>query len=124
LIGLLLHSLLFQYGGLTVLGVNTVIMAAPALVSFLIFAPFARTTGAIPPLMAFLCGALAVGAGALLLGLFLALNGEPFHEVALVAVAAHIPVMIIEGLITMSVIAFLLKIKPELLKPDRSVTWS
>jgi cobalt/nickel transport system permease protein len=124
LVGLLLHSLLFQFGGLTVLGVNTVIMAVPAVLSFLVFAPFARRTGVLTPVVAFLCGAMAVGAGALLLGLFLALNGEPFFAAALVAVTAHIPVMVIEGLITMSVITFLQKIKPELLNPGRSVTWS
>jgi cobalt/nickel transport system permease protein len=124
LVGLLLHSLLFQFGGLTVLGVNTVIMAGPAVLSFLVFAPFARRTGVLTPVVAFLCGAMAVGAGALLLGLFLALNGEPFFAAALVAVTAHLPVMAIEGLITMSVITFLQKIKPELLNPGRSVTWS
>jgi cobalt/nickel transport system permease protein len=124
LVGLLLHSLLFQYGGLTVLGVNTVIMAAPAVLSFHLFAPFAARSGAMRPLAAFLCGALAVAAGAILLGLFLALNGEPFREAALFAVAAHIPVMLVEGLITMSAVAFLLKIKPELLQPGRSMTWS
>lgn len=116
LIALLLQAVMFQFGGLTALGVNTVIMAAPALICSLIFTPWLRRADPFPAFAAFSCGALAVLLGALLLGLTLALNGEPFYEAAQVAVVAHIPIMILEGLVTMFVIGFLLKVKPELLK--------
>ncbi len=47
LIALFLQSLLFQFGGLTVLGVNTVIMALPAVVCFYLFRPFLRRQGTV-----------------------------------------------------------------------------
>ncbi len=116
LVALLLHAVMFQYGGLTVLGVNTVIMAGPALVCWLLFRAWIRRGKALPALASFFCGALGVFLGALLLGAFLALNGEPFHTAAQVAVLAHVPVMVLEGLVTMVVVGFLLKVKPELLQ--------
>ncbi len=42
LIALFLQALLFQFGGLTVLGVNTVTMALPAVICFYVFRPFLR----------------------------------------------------------------------------------
>ena len=45
LVALFLQALLFQFGGLTVLGVNTVIMALPAVVCFYLFRPFLRRPG-------------------------------------------------------------------------------
>lgn len=116
LVALLLHAVMFQFGGLTVLGVNTVIMAGPALICWLLLRTWLRRGKALPALASFVCGALGVFLGALLLGGFLALNGEPFYTAAQVAVLAHVPVMVLEGLVTMVVIGFLLKVKPELLK--------
>ncbi len=39
LVGLLLQAILFQYGGLTSLGVNTVTMALPAVICFFLLGP-------------------------------------------------------------------------------------
>ena len=53
--------------------------------------------------------------GALLVAASLLFTEESFFEVAGLAVAAHLPVMIIEGVITAFCVAFLKKVKPELL---------
>ncbi|MBW2633120.1 MAG: cobalt transporter CbiM, partial [Deltaproteobacteria bacterium] len=39
LVALILQAFLFQYGGITVLGVNTVIMALPAVICYYVFSP-------------------------------------------------------------------------------------
>ena len=45
IIALLLQALFFQYGGITVLGVNMIIMALPAIISFYIARPWLKTNG-------------------------------------------------------------------------------
>ena len=137
LIALLMQAILFQYGGLSSLGVNTVIMALPAVISYYIFKKamgkketenqsirvcdvksrygviFSRNK--VLSIIAFFCGVFAIAMSALLLGIALALSGDEFVLVAKLAVAAHIPVMVIEGIITASCILFLKKVKPEAL---------
>ena len=51
----------------------------------------------------------------LLLGLSLIFTEENFMEVSGIIIAAHIPVMIIEGIITAICVAFLRKVRPEML---------
>jgi cobalt/nickel transport system permease protein len=52
----------------------------------------------------------------LLLAGSLICTGKSFIELAKILVAAHLPVMALEGLITVFCLAFLLKVKPELLE--------
>ena len=116
LVGLLLQAIMFQYGGLVVLGVNTVIMAAPAVACRALFRPLIRRGGTTMAVGAFACGAFSLFGGAVLVGLVLAFTGEAFTTVAWTAVSAHIPVMFVEGLITMFTVKFLARVKPEMLK--------
>jgi cobalt/nickel transport system permease protein len=116
LVGLALQALLFQFGGITVLGVNTVVMASPAVFSYL---AFRRLVGSRSQTAAwiggFLIGFVSIGLGGALIGTALALSGEQFREAAAVAVGAHVPVMVAEGVFTGFCVAFLRKVKPELL---------
>ncbi|OYT63715.1 hypothetical protein B6U67_02105 [Methanosarcinales archaeon ex4484_138] len=48
------------------------------------------------------------------------LSGEQFLEIAGALVAAHIPIIIIEAVVTGSIITFLIKVKPELIGLRRS----
>ena len=115
-IGLLLQALLFQYGGLTVLGTNTFIMAFPAVFLALTLGRMIRSDRRpVRWLVEFVCGAGAVLLSGVLVGLALILTERAFEWAAFAVVAAHIPVMIIEGLITVLVIEFLRTIKPEML---------
>jgi cobalt/nickel transport system permease protein len=116
LIGLLLQALLFQFGGLTVLGVNTVIMAAPAVACFYLFRPLLRRPGTPAAAGAFACGAMAILFSGLLVAVALITTGEVFTEAAELVLLAHIPVMIVEGVITLFVFLFLKKVKPEMLE--------
>jgi len=116
LIGLFLQALLFQFGGLTVLGVNTVTMAAPAVFCFYIYRGLLRRPG-LPALVgAFACGSTAILLSGVLVAVALITTGEGFGQVAQLVLVAHIPVMIIEGVITLFIFLFLRKVKPEMLE--------
>ncbi len=116
LVALLLQAVFFQYGGITTLGVNTVIMALPAVVCYGLFAPFIRRGGKVAAAAGFGCGALAVLLGAVFVGAALMFTEENFFEVASIVVGAHLPVMVIEGIITAFCVSFLKKVYPEILQ--------
>jgi cobalt/nickel transport system permease protein len=116
LIALLLQALLFQFGGLTVLGVNTVIMAAPAVVCFYAFRGLLRRGGRPAAVGAFACGFSAILLSGLLVAAALITTGEAFWPTAQLVVLAHIPVMLIEGLVTLFIFLFLQKVRPEMLE--------
>jgi len=116
LVGVALQALLFQFGGLTTLGINTFIMAVPATCCYYLFGRFiAAGHNGISIVAAFACGFTAILLSSLLLAVSLIFTGESFIELAKILVAAHLPVMVLEGLITAFCLAFLLKVKPELL---------
>ncbi len=115
LVALLLQAMLFQYGGLAILGVNTFNMAMPAVLCFFLFRPWLRRGGAWRSSGAFLCGFLAVLLSGMLTAGSLALSGEAFRVTAQVILAAHLPVMVIEGILTLLAVGFLAKARPEML---------
>ena len=115
LVALVLQAMLFQFGGITALGVNTLIMALPAVICYLIFSRFLHKKPLIALSAAFACGFLSVLFGAVLLGLALIFTEENFFEVSAIVIAAHIPVMIIEGVITAVCVSFLKKVQPAML---------
>lgn len=120
LVALSLQALLFQFGGFTTLGVNTVSMATPAVVAYLLFSPLARK--ATMPLVAvagFLAGVAGIAGGALLVAFALISTGESFTNVAKVIVVTHIPIMAIEGVVTAFCLVFLRKVKPEILEVSK-----
>jgi cobalt/nickel transport system permease protein len=115
LVALALQSVFFQFGGITTIGVNTLIMALPAIFCYLIFGRLIHKSPRTATVAAFACGFLSVLLGGLLLGLALIFTEENFLEVSGIIVATHIPVMIIEGIITAICVAFLRKVQPEML---------
>ncbi len=116
-IGLTLQALLFQHGGLTVIGVNTMIMGVPGLVSYAVFKTGYKMNISLTALGA-LCGALATVLAVILLAVVLVTTGEEFVAVAKLAAVAHVPIMIVEAIVTGFVVAYLAKVKPELLPVD------
>lgn len=115
-VALILQAVLFGFGGLTTLGINTCIMALPAVVAFGVFKSLRLDHGgASTPLICGVIGALAVALASVILALVLATAGEAFIPVAWTVLAAHAPVIVIEGVVTASVVAFLRKVSPELL---------
>ena len=118
LVGLVLQGLLFQYGGLTSLGVNTLNMALPAVVCYYLFRWGVKVGNKMQvlTLSAFACGACAILVSGVMVGFSLFFTGEAFLPAATVAVAAHLPVMLIEGFLTAACALFLRRVKPELLE--------
>ena len=119
--GLALQALLFQFGGLLVLGVNTFNMAFPALLAYLFFIPLVRKEKRSLVLVGgFLAGSLSVLLSSLLTALSLYLSGEAFRQAAQALVLAHVPVMAIEGVVTALAAAFLKQVRPAMLAADPS----
>lgn len=118
LVALVLQAAFFGFGGVLVLGVNTMNMAVPALVCALAVAPLARR---VAPRRLFWVGAAAGTLGvlltAVLVALSLGLSGEPFVPAARVLAIAYLPLAAVEALITGTVVAFLQRVDPELLFP-------
>lgn len=115
LVALMLQSVLFQYGGLTVLGVNAFNMAFPAVLCFLLLRPLLSRPGRMRTVGAFCCGALSVAGAGLLTALSLAYTNEGFLQAARLLFLAHVPVMIVEGIVTTLTVSFLSRVRPEIL---------
>jgi len=115
LVALLLQAVFFQFGGITTLGVNTIIMALPAVICYYLFAPLLHKDRKFLLLAGFGCGFCAVLFGGVIVGLALMFTEENFLKVAMLVVTAHIPVMIIEGIVTAFCVAFLKKVQPAML---------
>jgi cobalt/nickel transport system permease protein len=116
-VGLTLQALLFQFGGITTLGVNTFNMAMPAVLCFYLFNHLSRReTRWLALTASFSCGFLAIFLSAVLVAVSLVSTGEEFFTVGWTVAAAHIPVMLIEGGLTVFLVGFLRKVKPEILE--------
>jgi cobalt/nickel transport system permease protein len=115
LVALVLQAMLVQFGGITALGVNTMIMALPAVFCYLVFSRFLHKNAALAFSAAFACGFLAVFLSAIILGLALVFTEENFFEISAIVIVAHIPLMIIEGIVTAICVAFLKKVQPTML---------
>jgi cobalt/nickel transport system permease protein len=120
---LLLQSILFQFGGVTALGMNVVNMALPALICYYLFKfilKIDKENTMVIGVGAFICGALAIFLAVILMAISLVFTGESFLEIAKLAVVSQLPLMIIEGLISAFCVIFINKVKPELLKGGKS----
>lgn len=117
LVGLSLQALLFQFGGLTTLGINTLNMALPAVVMGSLCGMF---LGSKSPLVRgvaeFVAGAGSILLSGLAVAACLLATGSAFGPAAKLIVVAHVPIMIVEGLITIFVVEFLMKVRPQMLE--------
>lgn len=115
LTALLLQSVFFQYGGLTALGVNVVIMAFPAVLVHYLFLPLLGKSSKLNFAAGFLAGLFSIVFSSLLLGVALWFTDKNFFETSLAIIMTYIPVMIIEGVVTGFCVTFLLKVYPEII---------
>ncbi|MBO4300874.1 MAG: cobalt transporter CbiM [Desulfovibrio sp.] len=114
---LALQALLFQYGGLVVLGVNTFTMGLSAVGAGCLFR-FLHHRWPTPGgrrIAAFLSGAVGVAGAAFLTSIALIFSEEGFTAAASLLFLAHVPVMLAEGCITMFTVDFILRVCPEML---------
>jgi cobalt/nickel transport system permease protein len=118
LVALVLQAMLFSYGGLTTLGLNTFVMAAPAVMCHYLF----RRAVASEQEGASLCGGFAAGSAAILMSAMLvavslSLSGKSeFDSLAKIFAILQLPLAVIEGLVTASVVALVRKVRPELVE--------
>lgn len=123
-----LMALLLQafhgFGGYTVLGVNTTVIALPGVIVYHLLHHTIRPPA--PPRRAACWGAtaaaIAVAIMASLLTLCLLASGEAgeFRYAAWTAAAAHAPLLVIEAVVTGFAISFIMRIRPQLLRHPAS----
>jgi cobalt/nickel transport system permease protein len=111
-IALFLQGLLFQFGGLLSLGVNTVSMGTAAIAGSFIFYIFPKK---IKFIGAFLSGFIAVIVGTVIVVSALYFSDNDLKATAALLFAANVPLAVVEGVISVFVVGFLLKIKPDVL---------
>ncbi|MFP4044079.1 MAG: cobalt transporter CbiM [Rhodosalinus sp.] len=114
-VGLLLQAVFFGFGGLTVLGINTLNIALPAVLAGLLFGPLiARASPLAGAVWAGIGGAFAIAATTLLVAVSLVLSGDAFVPAAQFVFLAHIPVMAVEALLSASAVYLARQVKPDL----------
>lgn len=121
LVALLLQAVFFQYGGITALGVNTLIMATPAVVCYYLFSPFLNRGKRTVFAASFMAGAGSVLLSCLFLGFALYFTEKSFLEVSILIITANLPIMIMEGVVTGFMVTFLQRVYPEILPGKRRV---
>lgn len=122
LLGIILQAILFGHGGVTVIGVNTVMLGGGALCAYLVWQlrhqfHFKRNE----VVFGFLGGATGTIASGIILSLALITTGEAFTATAALVLGYHVPVMVIEGLVAGACAGFLMKVKPELLSGQTAI---
>lgn len=116
-LGLTLQAILFQHGGITSIGVNALVMGLPALLAYRVFDLHKKFHfKSSVTIFGALAGACGILLGSIILAIFLVTTGSEFIGVAKVALLAHLPVIVIEAIITGFVASFIMKVKPELLE--------
>jgi len=114
LVALLLQVIFFGFGGLLVLGVNTLNIALPAvIIYYLCYQGVRHDSPKVAAIWAAIGGAAAILITALMVAFSLALSGESFVLAAKAVVPAHIPIMLIEGFVSYAAMYLIHTVKPE-----------
>jgi cobalt/nickel transport system permease protein len=117
LVGLFFQAVMFQHGGLTSLGVNTLVFSLPAICISFIFSGLSKRFHRKPNLLSVFGGVLTgfgIIAAALLVFLVIFISGEELTGIAYVFSIAHAVLAVVEGVITFFILQQLLRKKPEL----------
>lgn len=119
LVALLLQALLFGFGGLTTLGVNTANIALPGVVFGTALGPVIRSTSRplVRVLLAGAAGALSVFGTGGLVALSLGLSSPEYAPVASVLIATYLPLALGEACVTAAAVSFLARVQPDALAP-------
>ncbi|MCB9958089.1 MAG: cobalt transporter CbiM [Rhodospirillaceae bacterium] len=121
-VGLLLQSVLFGFGGITVLGLNLFNIAVPAVICGVAAREVIATSRpAVAAAVGGVAGAAAIAMTAMCVAIALALSGQEFLPAAEIVVLAHMPVMAIEGLITAAAVVLIKRVRPDMFPSRRTV---
>lgn len=119
-VGLVLQFFLLSHGGLTTLGLNACVVGLPALAAGLMY-PLFRRAGVPAFARGVLLGGGAVAGAVGLNFLALLLGGkEDWEKLAQLVLLAHVPVVILEGLMLGVLVRYLEKVKPDMLRGQDS----
>lgn len=140
LAGLLLQTLIFGFGGITVIGLNLLNMALPGYLVYLLFSPLLQTElqgdgsrpllfNKISPnnrlfLIGFGAGSFALCGSVIMVALSLSLSGQEFVPLAKFMVLANLPVVLVEGLVAGFILRFLIQLKPELFSSEQNSSFA
>jgi len=115
-IGLLLQALLFQHGGITSLGANTLMLAIPALAARQVYLRLPLATLA----KGMVAGALATALTVTLLILILTVSQPLFAQgtlsVVRILIVGHVPLVVIEAVVTGFALQLMTRAKPDWLQ--------
>ncbi|CAM3604410.1 cobalt transporter CbiM [Arcobacter aquimarinus] len=114
-VALLLQALLLGYGGISSLGVNLFIMAAPAVIIYYLY-NLQIVKKLNEKIKFFLVGFLGTFFATLFLTLILYFSKEEFNYAAFSIFSVNIITMIIEGIVSMFLLLFIKKVYPKILK--------
>lgn len=116
MLGIILQAILFGHGGVSVIGVNSLMLGGGGLLAFGIWQLRHLVNF---PKKEVVFGAVAGGVGIFFSGLILAAalvtTGKEFTAIATGIVGVHVVLMIVEGLVVGAAAGFLAKVKPEVL---------
>ncbi|HHM05715.1 MAG TPA: cobalt transporter CbiM [Gammaproteobacteria bacterium] len=116
MLGIVLQAILFGHGGVSVIGVNSLMMGGGALAAYGVWQLRHRFGMARRELV---FGALAGATGTVVSGTVLALalvtTGKAFIATAGYVLVAHLPIVIIEAAVTAAAATYLTRVKPEVL---------
>ena len=117
MLGVILQAFLFGFGGVTVIGVNCVMLGGGALIAYFVWQLRHRFPMGDKLEMVFgaVAGAVGVSFSGVILALALFTSGDEFWATAGYALAAHVPALIIEAIVVGACVTFLKKARPDML---------
>jgi cobalt/nickel transport system permease protein len=117
LVGLILQMAFFSLAGPMALGVNTLIMALPGVICHYAFRAAVRNGRQARVFwFGFAAGATAIVLGAMLSFALLSIAGKEYVMMAKGFLAVHLPIALVEGMVTGSVVVLLRQVRPEVLR--------
>lgn len=116
MLGIVLQAILFGHGGVTVIGVNSIMLGGGGLVAYGVWQlrHYFHFKSKIA-VFAFCAGASGTIVSGLVLSASLVSAGEAFTVTAGLVLLYHIPIMLIEGLVSATSATFLMRVKPNVL---------
>lgn len=111
---LLLQALLFKHGGISSLGANTVLLFIPALISYVLYKKISFSNSFVK---GGIIGGLSVIMTVIILIIILALTDARFaagdFSVVKIVAIGHLPLVLVEGILTGAAVQFIEKAKPD-----------
>lgn len=116
-LAVLLQAFLFQHGGITTIGVNSLIIGLSALIAYYIFKILITNSNIDSKYVVGGCiaGGIAILSAVSFTSVFLFLTGDELIGLIIALILSHIPVIIIEIILTGSISGFIHKVKPEMI---------